>query len=254
MIQPSDVSSLKQEIPDSKIQRFLTPGNFVTVVSTTVAIALAIWFFVLERDNTSLAIVLRSTTALVSPGAKDSENITILYKNTQVDELRLTSFRLVNDGNVPIRKTDFDKPFQLHNGGGEILDVRRGDTDPSGLDFNIIRIEPNTIQVDPLLLNPGNYISFSIYTTTSIEQFAPSVRVAGFDQLDLVSDLETQANGPFGGLNVPLALALIAALVGVMGVAFSMVRLTRLDVYMKTLWSEIIWLREVVNQFGHEDQ
>jgi hypothetical protein len=140
------------------------------------AIGVSVYIFWLQRDVASLTVQLTSNTNLVSTEAIGStEQIEILFEKRPVRELWLAAFRLVNDGNVPIKKEDFEQPIGLQLNNGEVLKIIAG----QNIQPQLLLVSKNTVEIQPLLLNPSDVISFSLLTTSSAEELVLTTRISG---------------------------------------------------------------------------
>ena len=141
------------------------------------------------------------TTKLVAPDAAVSENIVILFEGEPVEELWLNAFTLINDGDNPVRREDFDRPITLSVSLGLILDSKLTDFSPKGLgtpetiaSFQT-ELPTQTFEISPLLLNPGDNMSFALIATNSAEDMEIEGRIAGVKELSLVSQLQDAVDG-----------------------------------------------------------
>lgn len=170
-------------------QRFLSwlpwIANGLHLTIGIVGISLAIIALFIQCDNTSLTLHVTSTTDLVSSDISNSDKISILFDNQPMNELWLTSFRIVNDGDTPIRSDDFDEPITFRVEGGNILEVRSGSLQ------KLIREDDKSIEVLPQLFNPGDSLYFSLITDTSITDVRARVRIAGLAEIKIVKLLLT---------------------------------------------------------------
>lgn len=149
-----------------------------TVVVTAVAILVPVLIFLAERERPSLALEVRALTALVSPGLEQFDDLTISHigdggLSAPIDELWLTSFRLINDGNTTIRKEDFETAIWVRLQDNQaVLGIRIGESNPEYLTPTVAHdphddgpIANCCVLILPLLLNPGDSISFSVIST-----------------------------------------------------------------------------------------
>jgi hypothetical protein len=153
-----------------------------------IALTVVIWKWPDLLEETSLSLQLTSNTNLVSPEANQSGKIEVQFEGLAVPELWLGSFRLVNDGDVPIRREDFDQPIRLVHREANILELRLGMNEPPNLS-PYIYVGLNSIEIQPLLLNPGDSVGFSLITTKSMASAVPSVRIAGIKEINFISQV-----------------------------------------------------------------
>ena len=145
-----------------RLLRWLDTRSLIyLVIGIAASIAIGFVGYRVTAKDSELSIILRSSTPLVSPGAGESENIRILFGDREVDELWLTSFSLMNTGDIPIRKADYEEPVKLRLDGGDILARRPGETSPPDVKFEVIIVTSTVheVHVKPVLLNPGDSVS-----------------------------------------------------------------------------------------------
>jgi hypothetical protein len=176
--------------------------NIIGIVGAVLAlgaIGVSVYIFWLQRDVASLTVQLTSNTNLVSTEAIGStEQIEILFEKRPVRELWLAAFRLVNDGNVPIKKEDFEQPIGLQLNNGEVLKIIAG----QNIQPQLLLVSKNTVEIQPLLLNPSDVISFSLLTTSSAEELVLTTRISGVPRLKRLTPVEAPERGFFDPLTI----------------------------------------------------
>lgn len=140
----------------------------VTIFLAILTMVLAVMLFWFQRQVTSMELQLTGVTNLVSPDASDSERIVIQFDGRPVPELWLASFRLVNNGNTPIRRSDFDMPIILTLTDAEILETRSATPD------SVRFVDGHNAEILPRLFNPGDALELSIIADSSMESLTPS--------------------------------------------------------------------------------
>lgn len=161
--------------------------SLISLLVALIAIGLAVWFFFLQEEATSLTLQITSHTNLVSPEARGSDKVTVLFEDREIPELWLATFRLLNDGDVPVRPDDFAEAIKMVLGSGEIAEILNGDTVPSGLRAKFTLAGVNEVHSAPLLLNKGDSVTFSLFATESMERLSVTSRIAGVPEIKLVS-------------------------------------------------------------------
>lgn len=215
----------------------LITTRLLTAVGVVVAIAslgLALWILFFQKDVTSLTLSLTSDVPIVSPETATFQNIEILVDGQPVPGAWST-LKLENDGNVPVQRSDFDIPITLRQTkGNKILGVQAGETQPAGLPFELPLDDDRTMTIKPLLLNPGDSISFSLVSTNSVRTLDVDGRVVGVNKLHLVTDLPANVGSPIRG-------GLVAASV-ILGLLFGFMSVSLFAYAIKTLESGSIGL------------
>lgn len=151
-----------------------------------------------ESDR-SLDVRVLTDSALISsddPNVRGS--LTVRWKGQDVSNLRLLELTVENTGSEPIRPSDFATPLILtisEEDPGEILDVRSVDAHPPTVATNV-QTTPKRVDIQPLLLNPGDGFSLSL-VTTSVAPLAlrTQARIAGVHDVTLADGRRLDAKG-----------------------------------------------------------
>ncbi len=114
---------------------------------------------------TDLTVYNRYSYNLLEGVNKSFESrVKILIDDLEVEHLVIEVFQLENTGNTPITPSDFTDPIRIHiEEPWEILTIEIGDTSPTDLTVNWKKVDKNTYQLDPLLLNAQDSIEFLVY-------------------------------------------------------------------------------------------
>lgn len=116
-------------------------SSFLARHATTIVISLvmgliasstiAVLAFYLTRDITSLALILKSNSNLVSTSGIERDRLSIFWDGRPVDELWVASIQLINDGNQAFGPEDSNTIVEavqvaigLELTRGEILEAR----------------------------------------------------------------------------------------------------------------------------------
>ena len=163
-------------------------NKMLTVLGVAIGLAggaVAAIFVVLNPDSEpSLELQTGPSVPLMFP-TPASERIEILLDDVLVEQLWLTKFKLVNNGSSPIRRRDFDEPIQFSaNGEAIILRMVIEESSPPNLKPDISR-GPFTFDLEPLLLNEGDSISFNVLSLSTLEGLLVSSRIAGLRSIDV---------------------------------------------------------------------
>jgi hypothetical protein len=138
-----------------------TIWQFILGLST---IIVAIIIFFLQRRKKSLAYDVIANTSLLALDEEIKGKIQILYDGTSVQKVHLLILHIMNDGNVPIIKSDFESPLTFEFGENtRILSAELIKTEPANLkpEFWGSPSESN-ISLEPLLLNSKDSIQLKL--------------------------------------------------------------------------------------------
>jgi hypothetical protein len=128
-----------------------------------IALVEAVVLYLMQRRTKQLDYQIVTDRELVFPGPYgEIGDLEISYKGHPVKAPRLLALKIVNSGKVEIRRDDFDHPLSIiipKDSGllsSEISDVSSEVTRPSLL------IHGEEVEVEPLLLNPGDWIELQL--------------------------------------------------------------------------------------------
>ena len=110
--------------------------------------------------------------------------MTVLYEGRRLDDLWLIAVEVENSGNLPILPADYERPLKItFEGGTEVLRADLAGTTPAGIDM-VPSVAGGEVELEPVLLNPGDSVSFSVLFAGRGR--APSLegRVVGVGQVE----------------------------------------------------------------------
>ena len=183
-----------------------------------IGITLAIFFA--TQTRAALELQLTSSVPLAAPTRSMSDRVQVLLDGEEVEQLWLSSFRLINTGNIDIGPGDFAKPIQLVTTRSSLRDVIPGDADPDDLSFKLSTKSESVVELDPMLLKPGEYLAFSLLSTSRLDDLSASSRIKGVDKITLKSSLESADTDGSSLLPALFSTAISALVAGVSIAAF----------------------------------
>lgn len=162
--------------------------QFAGALLSAVAIVVTVWIAWSQRRNKRLTYRMR-TSQLVSVDAQIHDRIKITYEEQPIVDVRLAELSFKSAGNIPIVPSDFVKPLQCDFGASSrVLTAEITATEPEDLGA-VIRwhgdgtdiTDTARVEVEPLLLNPGDGVSIRCLVTDS----------TGFDVVGRISGVKT---------------------------------------------------------------
>ncbi len=130
----------------------------VRTILAIVAICVTLGLFLAGRRRKRLSYLLSDTRVLGVHEAVNPSRVQILFDGAPVTEVRLVIITVTNWGNEPIRVDDFERPLRFSwSEPSKILTADVMEVSPESLQPTI-RAGVNEIVVDPLLLNPGDWL------------------------------------------------------------------------------------------------
>lgn len=152
-------------------------------ISIVVAISIPIAFYFLQRNYKELSYEIVSATPLISKSKEIEGNLKIIYKDKTVDNIYLIIIKLINSGNVPINRNDYESPivFSFNPNIGIIqADVIKNEPDSIK---SIISIDSNKLLIEPLLLNESDSITFKVILSVFDGYIKADARIYGIKDI-----------------------------------------------------------------------
>ena len=143
-----------------------------------IAIAVSIYFFVLQRKKKSLSYTVLTETALLTINEAIKSKLQIIYEGRPVQEVHLVVLRVVNDGNISIDVKDFYEPLRFKFGDdANILSAETIDATKT-LRPQLSIIE-NSVKVEPILLNDKDTFKIKILVAQYTKRVEADARIFG---------------------------------------------------------------------------
>jgi hypothetical protein len=162
-----------------------------TAAATLLALAtivLTLYLYRRGRSRKSLTFSQKATQ-LVSIHDEARGKIAINYEGEYVEQVFLIEVHLKNSGNEPVLPSDFLRPLTLELGKATAMTVDLARAKPSGLS-PIFEIEDHRVRLSPLLLNPGDELSFKVLLRDYEREPRLSYRIVGVSKLVDERELE----------------------------------------------------------------
>jgi hypothetical protein len=164
----------------------------VRTILAIVAICVTLVLFLSGRRRKRLSYLLSDTPVLGVHEAVNPSRVKILFDGVPVTEVRLLTITVNNWGNEPIRVEDFERPLRFTwSEPARILTAEVIEVSPESLQPTI-KAGVNEIVVDPLLLNPGDWLRIKTLINEA-SKLSVDVRVVGVKRITkiLASDKAT---------------------------------------------------------------
>ncbi len=153
--------------------------QFIGAALAAFAFAASVLIYFAQRKTKELAFGVISNGNLLTVTEELQQRVKITFDGNPVPNLQMVIIGLKNSGNVEILASDFDKPFSAHfEEGTKILSVDILNANPTDLPCNISHSE-DTFTLEPLLLNPGEWVAVKILATNFNGNVRPIYRVVG---------------------------------------------------------------------------
>jgi hypothetical protein len=186
----------------------------VRTILAIVAISVTVGLFLVGRRRKRLSYLLSDTRVLGVHEGVNPSRVQILFDGEPVTEVRMVIITVNNFGNEPIRVDDFERPLRFSwSEPAEILTAEVIEVNPETLQPTI-KAGDSEIVVDPLLLNPGDWLRIR----TLINQggkLSVDARVVGVKRITkAVASVRVTSNKTLRLCAAMSALAILLMLVG----------------------------------------
>jgi hypothetical protein len=171
-----------------QIWQFL--GSLVAVI----ALAVSIYAFVVQRRKKSVSYQVLTATDLLTVKDEISGKLKIFFDEVPIQSASLIIVKIINDGNLPIASTDFERPLSFSCGeGADILSVEVTESSPNTLRPELI-VESNKVHLAPMLLNSRDTITFKLLATQFQGEVEPDARIIGISTIKRISGRSRRDN------------------------------------------------------------
>jgi hypothetical protein len=190
--------------------------QFVAAIIGLVSLGYAVFY---QLPRTKLAVICGRPTSILNSSLPD--RLTMNYEGQAIRSLDSLEVQFLNNGNVPIRPSDFEHPFRLELGKGfSLVDARLTQSTPPNLRPTVTS-DKASCSISPVLLNPDDAFIITLFVTGGSTPPAVSasnfdIRVANLRSPDFVSAEGAQVllQKGLASWNVVLACAYIFTMVG----------------------------------------
>ena len=149
---------------------------------------MSVYLFILQRKKKSLSYQVLSSTDLLTVNEEIKGKIKILYEEIPIQNVSLIILRIINDGNLPITSSDFERPISFSFGSeSSILSAEIIDKSPSTLKPDL---KPDTSQIGliPVLLNNKDSITVKLLVSGFAGRIEPDARIVGVGEIKRIVD------------------------------------------------------------------
>jgi hypothetical protein len=122
---------------------------------------IGVFYFTWWKNRKRLSYEILSNVLLISTDEEIQDKVEVLYEGQRVKNVRLLVIKLVNDGHVPIKKDDFDKPVKFIFPNAKILTADKLTTYPENLGITS-HYRNDWLEMDPALFNRKDYVQFKL--------------------------------------------------------------------------------------------
>ena len=161
--------------------------QFIGAVLAVLGIAATFYIASRQKGRKELSAGFLIKKHLIQISDEVSDRISVSFNGKPVQNLKIYSYGVKNSGSLEIRTEDFERPLQLElSDGVRMLEVRSDRQHPKELSPRIA-VNGQTVEVTPLLLNPGDFFVIDILATGEPGNIKVNQRIAGINKIHKIN-------------------------------------------------------------------
>lgn len=158
--------------------------QFVGAIFALLALPAAFWIHLHQRERKEIAYGILSSRRLISLSSELRGRVEITLDGKTVKDVHLLVIGIKNSGNTPIIESDFVHPPSVRaSKGTEFISAEITKHLPSNLQPTLT-LYSDQLEVRPLLLNPGDYISIQALASGQYPWATPDFRIIGTSKIE----------------------------------------------------------------------
>lgn len=191
----------------------LLDAGWIGAIASTAALALTAILFLMTRKRKSLSYEIVATYPLISIDDEIRGRLQILLDKEPVENVHLLLLRFVNDGNVPIAASEYERPLAVKfQPKSNILSAEHVGARPFDL-APPVKIEDSNVIFEPVLMNGGDSFTTKVLIGQYSGGFDVDARILGVKRVQLAPKRDRRERLSLIG-NVAIAIACVIALGG----------------------------------------
>lgn len=167
-------------------------ANYLAVLLAVLALAVT---FGLAYSRTSLTFAIRSEVVLLDANERTlAGGLTASFQGRPVTQLRGYEIALHNSGTSPIPARDFERRLRITSRSGSQFVSVQPVSKPDATDLVFAGEGTDTLEIAPVLLNPGDRVVFTIVSTTKEPaDLQVTGRIAGIKEIEVLPDEKSRS-------------------------------------------------------------
>jgi len=150
----------------------------ISLVVSILALVIPIVLTIVQEDNKELTYQIVSESTIVNLSDSVFQEIEVRYKGQPVKKLNVTTAKIINSGDLPIRPAEYDSPLTINfDQEAELLRAIVVEKVPKYLQIEIIE-EKKGVQIKPTLLNVGDSFTLQLMSKGNYDRIDLSARIA----------------------------------------------------------------------------
>jgi hypothetical protein len=158
--------------------------NFIGVIVSILSLIVAFLVWRKPWGKKSLKVEMLAKIPLLSIHEEIATRIQVKIDGKIVNNIYLLNFRIVNNGNQPIPSNDFERPISLFLGEHtNLIEASIQNVFPNSIKPSIEK-HGNHVILNPLLLNPNDFIVIKLILTKYAGDFTIDARITGIKEIE----------------------------------------------------------------------
>lgn len=152
------------------------------IIIPVLTLIIPIALYLVQKKEKELSYEILSASSIVDVNSPIGRNIQVFFSGKKLNKLEAVSVRIVNSGNVPIKRTDFERELQLSFGEkANVLMQRISEAFPENLSVEATGYGEKVL-VKPLLLNPSDQFTIETFIEGEKSKIKLDARIEGISQ------------------------------------------------------------------------
>lgn len=167
----------------------------LTLLITIAGVAVPVWLWQLDQLSKALTMTVNSTVELQPQGVVALDGVQVLLDGKPLNTPFVSTLELSNSGSKPIVASDFEGPVRISSTAPSVIVKARQTSSTSPSLAPELALTDGTVLLQPLLLNPGDAIRFTLVTANRKPEYSVRGRIAGVTEIsisDATIKLETK--------------------------------------------------------------
>ncbi|OUB81243.1 hypothetical protein [Bacillus wiedmannii] len=159
-------------------------NNTIAIITLVATILIPLIIYILQKSKKELSYKIISENKIFN--TEIDKRLKVSFENTIIEEeLTLILLKIVNTGNQPITKKDFEDNSGIDiMFGRDILSIETLKTKPSNLYISTEDILPGYFEIQPLLLNPKDEFTLKLLVEKhNTLDFKVGARISGVTKI-----------------------------------------------------------------------
>ena len=162
--------------------------KFVLTIAITIAgVAVPVWIWQLDLSSKALTLTVKSFAELQPQGVAELDGVQVVVDGKPLLTPFVSVLEISNSGSKPVVASDFEGPIRVSASVPSLIaKVRQTSSTPTSLSPTLT-LQDGAVMLQPLLLNPGDVVRFTLVTANGKPKYSARGRIAGVSEIS-VSD------------------------------------------------------------------